>query len=108
MADEEKNVEDFEDDDEIIVAITDEEGNESYYAEEMRLTVDGDKYALLIPVGEDAEHDEDSDGDDEDDDAFFAKIVMDEDGDEAYVEPTDDEFDAVLAAYDALMEEEEE
>jgi len=33
---------------------------------------------------------------------------MGDDGEEEYVEPTDEEFDAVQRAYDALMDDEEE
>ena len=98
-------------DDEIIVVMTDDEGNEYYYAQELILQVDGDKYALLVPTCSDDEEEEchcHEHGDDDDEDAaFFAKMVLDESGEEAYVEPTDEEFEAVLAAYEALMDEEE-
>ena len=96
-------------DDEIIVVMTDDEGNEYYYAQELILQVDGEKYALLVPTcaDEDEEHCHchEEEGEDE---AFFAKMVLDESGEEAYIEPTDEEFEAVCAAYDALMEEEDE
>ena len=103
-------------DDEIIVVMTDDEGNEYYYVQELILEVQGDKYALLVPSGEDGEedghchcHDHEHDHESEEDDsAFFAKMVLDESGEEAYVEPTDEEFEAVLAAYEALMDEEDE
>ncbi len=101
-------------DDEIIVVMTDDEGNEYYYVQELILEVQGDKYALLVPTCDDEEaheegqchcHDQE---DDDEDAAFFAKMVLDESGEEAYIEPTDEEFEAVLAAYEALMDEEEE
>lgn len=101
-------------DDEIIVVMTDEEGNEYYYVQELILEVQGDKYALLVPTCEEDEeeghchcHDHNHEEDDEDS-AFFAKMVLDESGEEAYIEPTDEEFEAVLAAYEALMDEEDE
>ena len=98
-------------DDEIIVVMTDDEGNEYYYVQELILQVDGDKYALLVPTcAEDEEehcHCHEHGDDDDEDAAFFAKMVLDESGEEAYVEPTDEEFEAVLAAYEALMDEEE-
>ncbi|MBR1760680.1 MAG: DUF1292 domain-containing protein [Schwartzia sp.] len=99
-------------DDEIIVVMTDDEGNEYYYAQELILQVDGDKYALLVPTCADDEEEhchchEHGDEDDDEDSAFFAKMVLDESGEEAYIEPTDEEFEAVLAAYEALMDEEE-
>ena len=61
----------------------------------------------------DDEYDEEFDDDfddyeeDDEDSAFFAKMVLDESGEEAYVEPTDEEFEAVLTAYEALMDEED-
>ncbi len=107
------NEEQMEDDD-IIVVMSDDEGNDYYYVQELILEVQGDKYALLVPTCSDEEaeeghccgHDHEHEEDDEDA-AFFAKMVLDENGEEAYVEPTDEEFEAVLAAYEALMDEEE-
>lgn len=101
-------------DDEIIVVMTDDEGNEYYYVQELILEVQGDKYALLVPTCDEEEeghchcHDHAHDHEEDDDDsAFFAKMVLDESGEEAYVEPTDEEFEAVLAAYEELMDEED-
>ena len=100
-------------DDEIIVVMTDDEGNEYYYVQELILEVQGDKYALLVPTCDDEEeqchcHDHAHEHEEDDEDsAFFAKMVLDESGDEAYVEPTDEEFEAVLAAYEALMDEDD-
>ncbi len=101
-------------DDEIIVVMTDDEGNEYYYVQELILEVQGDKYALLVPTCDDDEEEghchchEHNHEEDDDEAAFFAKMVLDESGEEAYIEPTDDEFEAVLAAYEALMDEEDE
>lgn len=99
-------------DDEVIVVMTDDEGNEYYYVQELVLQVDGDKYALLVPTCEDEDeehcHCHEHDDDDDEDSAFFAKVVLDESGEEAYIEPTDEEFEAVIEAYDALMSEEDE
>ena len=102
-------------DDEIIVVMTDDEGNEYYYVQELILEVQGDKYALLVPTCDEEEencqcHDQAHEHEEEDEDedsAFFAKIVLDESGEEAYIEPTDEEFEAVLEAYEALMDEED-
>ena len=43
----------------------------------------------------------------EEDAAFFAKIVLDENGEETYVEPSDEEFEAVCRAYEELLKDEE-
>ncbi|MCR5833314.1 MAG: DUF1292 domain-containing protein [Selenomonadaceae bacterium] len=53
-------------------------------------------------------HDEDEcDCGCDDDDVIIAKIVVNEDGEEEYVEPTDEEFELVQQAYEKLMDEEE-
>ena len=43
-----------------------------------------------------------------DENVVIAKIVVDENGEEVYVDPTDEEFEAVQKAYDELMEDDEE
>ena len=101
MADK-RNDEFLEDD--VLVEMTDEEGNVFYYVEEMIIPVDGENFALLVEV-----HDDDC-GDDCDceDDVIIAKIVVNADGEEEYVEPTDEEFDKVQAAYEKLLDAEDE
>ncbi len=96
--------------DELVVVVTDEDGNEFYYREEMILPVDGKKFAILVPLNSEEECDsEDCEchaGDDTD--VFVARIDIDENGEEVYVDPTDEEFDAVLNAYEEAVEEEDE
>lgn len=109
MSDKEKQV--LEDgDDAIVVEFTDEEGNSYLYEQEMIIPVNGEKFALLIGV-EDEEHEHEHGcgcGCEEgDEDVLIAKIVTNENGEEEYVEPTDEEFEAVQEAYDALLVEEE-
>ena len=99
------NEENFVDDD-IIVEMTDEEGNTYYYVEEMVIPVGKDRFALLIEVHE-HEHDEGCDCGCEDDDVIIAKIVTNDAGEDEYIEPTDEEFAAVQAAYDKLLDEDE-
>ena len=109
MSDKEKQV--LEDgDDAIVVEFTDEEGNSYLYEQEMIIPVNGEKFALLIGV-EDEEHEHEHGcgcgWEEGDEDVLIAKIVTNENGEEEYVEPTDEEFAAVQKAYDALLEEEE-
>ena len=109
MSDKEKQV--LEDgDDAIVVEFTDADGNSYFYEQEMIIPVNGEKFALLIGV-EDEEHEHEHGcgcGCEEgDEDVLIAKIVTNENGEEEYVEPTDEEFEAVQKAYDALIEEEE-
>ena len=100
--------------DDIIVEMTDAEGNVYYYAEEMIIPVGEDNFAILVgvPDEEGEEHHchcgECGDDCDCDEDVIIAKIVVNEDGEEEYIEPTDEEFEAVQKAYEELMYESEE
>lgn len=102
---------DMTNEDDIVVVMTDDEGNEYYYREEMIIPVDEEKYALLVGL-----HDEDEEEhvhscgcgcEDDDEDVIIAKIVTNADGEDEYVEPTDEEFEAVQQAYNALVDEAE-
>ena len=107
MSDKEKDMQD----EDVMVVMTDEEGNEYYYQEEMIIPVGDQKYALLVDIHED----EDDHGHgcgcgcgcEDDEDVLIAKIVVNDEGEEEYIEPTDEEFEAVQKAYDALVEESE-
>jgi uncharacterized protein YrzB (UPF0473 family) len=79
-----------------VIVMTDDEGNEEYYMEEEILVVGDKKFAILIPLDEES----DEDGELEDgEDAVIAKIIVGEDGEDAYCDPTDEEFAQVLAVY---------
>ena len=82
----------------IIVTATDDDGNEVNYQEVQRIDIDGKVFALLVEVP-DSEDDADDDGD-----AIVARVDV-EDGEEVYVAPTDEEFDAANAAFDELFSE---
>ena len=111
MLDKEKEI--LDEDADVIVEMTDEEGNSYYYREEMIIPVGDDKFALLIGIHDEEEEEEHAHScgcgcGEHDEDVLIAKVVMGEDGEEEYIEPTDEEFDAVQRAYDALMDDEEE
>lgn len=100
-------------DNDFLIEMTDEDGNVFYYVEEMIIPVDGENYALLVEVREDHDSHAHNHGDGcdcgcEDDDVIIAKIVVNEDGEEEYVEPTDEEFAKVQDAYEKLLDEEDE
>lgn len=101
------NEEEFSDDDGIIVEMTDADGNSYYYVEEMIIPVGKDRFALLVELHDEHEHGEGCACGCEEDDVTIAKIVVNEDGEEEYVEPTDEEFEAVQAAYEKLLDEDE-
>ena len=105
MSDKQKDMQD----EDVMVVMTDEEGNEYYYQEEMIIPVGDQRYALLVGI-----HDEEHEhgcgcgcGCEDDEDVLIAKIVINDEGEEEYIEPTDEEFEAVQKAYDALVEESE-
>ena len=111
MSDKEKEI--LDEDADVIVEMTDEEGNRYYYREERIIPVGDDKFALLIGIHDEEEEEEHAHScgcgcGEHDEDVLIAKVVMGDDGEEEYVEPTDEEFDAVQRAYDALMDDEEE
>lgn len=98
-------------DDSIVVEMEDDQGNKYYYEEEMIIPVGGEKFALLVGIHDEEDGHEHGCGcgcEDDDEDVIIAKIVVNEDGEEEYIEPSDEEFEAVQKAYDALVEESEE
>ena len=107
-----KRNEEFLDDD-VLIEMTDADGNVFYYVEEMIIPVDGENFALLVEVKDEHDHDEhcghcgcDCDCDCEDD-VVIAKIIVNADGEAEYVEPTDEEFAKVQEAYEQLLDEDE-
>ncbi|MBR6013582.1 MAG: DUF1292 domain-containing protein [Selenomonadaceae bacterium] len=103
-----KNYEENIPEEDIIVEMTDDEGNVYYYSEEMIIPVGDENFALLVAIHDDEEehfHDENCDCGCDDDEVIIAKIVLNENGEEEYVEPTDEEFERVSKAYDELMGE---
>ena len=107
MADKEKDM----NEDGVVVVMTDDQGNEYYYEEEMIIPVGDQKYALLVGLHNDEHEHGCGCGcgcEDGDEDVLIAKIVVDENGEEEYIEPTDEEFEAVQKAYNALVDEAEQ
>ena len=102
---------DFEQDDmeELVVVMTDEEGNEYYYREDMIVPVGDKRFAILVPLDAECEcDDEDCECEAEETDVFIARIDTDENGEDVYVDPTDEEFEAVRQAYEELVDEDDE
>ena len=88
--------------DEENIVFQDDAGNSLYYQQEMIIPVDGVDFALL--VGLNVENDESFD---EEENVIIAKIVKDENGQDEYVDPTDEEFEKVQAVYNELCDAEE-
>ena len=110
------------DENDVVIEMTDGEGNSYYYVEEMIIPVNGENFALLVAVEPGEEESEHNHGEtcdsgkhnhdgmcdcgEDDDSVIIAKIVVNENGEEEYIEPTDEEFEAVLEAYEQMMDEE--
>lgn len=77
-----------------IVTLTDDAGEEKDYQEYQRLEIAGKIFALLDEVTEDEEGD-----------SVIARVDT-EDGQDVYVAPTDEEFDAARARFEELFAEE--
>lgn len=108
---EEKNLEEENfAEDEFVIEMEDEDGNVFRYVEELVIPVNGERFAFLVEIDPEHEHECDCDDDECDceDAVIIAKIVENEDGEEEYIEPTEEEFEAVQAAYEELLSDEEE
>lgn len=82
-----------------VLTLTDEEGNEHDFSVIDMIEMDGSEYAILVPV-------EGQEGDE--DEAIILKIVTDDDGNEVLVDIEDDEeWEKVADTYASMMEEEE-
>ena len=71
------------DDEDVVVVLTNEDGEETYYREETIITVGDDRFAVLVG------------------------LALDPDGEDVYVDPSEEEFEAVLAVYGELEENRE-
>ena len=92
-------------DQEALVVVTDDKGNKTYYAEEMVIPIDNKSFALLVrePMDE-----EEAEALEEDDAVMIARIEFDTAGEPVYVDPTDEEFEAVKKAYEEITQEMDE
>ena len=76
-----------------VVVLTDDNGNEAYFMEEMIIPYEGKSFAVLVSIDEDCCEDEDCDchhhheEEDEDDYCIIARIDFDENGEAVYVLP---------------------
>lgn len=93
--------EEIMDEENIVVEFQDDDGNSLYYQQEMIIPVDGVDFALLVGIN--VENDETFD---DEENVIIAKIVKDENGEEEYVDPTDEEFEMVTAAYNEMCDAE--
>lgn len=108
-----QELEEVHEHDEAIVVMTDEEGNESYFVEDVVIPIGKETFVLLVSITEEEfESGEMSDQDDDSKNVFVAKtkIEIDENGNEEtiYVDPSEEEFQAFQIAYEALDAKDED
>ena len=84
-----------------VVEMVDDDGNVFLYTEEMIIELDNKRFAILVELPAEDEELEDEP------EVIIAKIVLDDDGEDLYIDPTDEEFERVQEAYDKLFDEEE-
>ena len=84
-------------DEDVVVVLTNEDGEVTYYREETIITVGDDRFAVLVGLALDPDGEETEELPEEDE-AVIAKIVV-EDGEDVYVDPSEEEVEAVLAVY---------
>ena len=92
-----------------VVVLTDDQGNEGYFMEEMIIPYDGKNFAVLVAIDEDCCEDEECECHyhEEDDYCIIARVDFDENGEAVYVAPTDEEYEAVAELYDQYCDDEE-
>ncbi len=78
-----------------VVTMTDSEGNETEFVEDVVIPYAGKQFAALVRIPASAE-------DEEEPDIILARMETDESGEIAYVPPTDEEFDAVSEIYENM------
>jgi len=93
------------DDEDVLVVLTNEDGEETYYREETIISVGDDRFAVLVRLTLDSEGNA-TNVPSEEDEAVIAKIIV-EDGEDVYVDPSEEEFEAVLSVYGELEENQE-
>lgn len=85
-----------------IIEMEDDKGNKSYFGVDMVIPMEKNNFAVLVGIvldekGEFKDVDEDN--------MVIARIEFDENGEEVYVAPTDEEFEAVREAYEKMLDE---
>lgn len=89
------------DEDQEVIVLTDEEGNEHEFTLIQTLEVDNKDYAILLPNGA-------GDNDEEEEAAIILRIDQDENDEDVLVEIEDEEeFERVADAWEELLDEDE-
>lgn len=102
MAKEFVDEKEFDEEDMPIIEMEDENGNKAYYGVDMVIPMEKNNFAILVGIILD-EKGEFKDVDEEN--LVISRIEFDENGEEVYVAPTDEEFEAAREAYEKMVEE---
>ena len=94
-------------DDEQLLVLTDEEGKEHPTVVVDQFSVGENDYVVLLPINpEGCDDDCECSFCSGEEEAFLLKVITNEQGEEEYVEPTEEEFAEAEAAYAELQDEE--
>ena len=99
-----KDIDELEtyEEEEQIIEMVDEKGNKSFYVVDMILPLEKNNFAVLMGITLD-EKGEFKDVDEEN--LVISRVEFDANGEEVYVAPTDEEFEAARQAYEKMAEE---
>jgi putative Holliday junction resolvase len=87
--------------DDDVVVLTDEDGEEHEFTVVDVIEVDGNDYAVLLPMGQ--EH-----GEGEEEEAVILRVESDDEGEDILVEiEDDDEWERVAEAWEEIAEDEQ-
>lgn len=82
-----------------VITITDDDGNETYYEEDVIIPYNGKNFAVLISI---PSEDEEEGHQHDEPEAIIARIEEDENGELSFEAPEDEEFDAVADIYSQM------
>ncbi len=95
-------------DKEDVLTLVDEEGNEHLFSVVDLIKVEEKDYAILLPVEESEESEEDEGFDGEGDEAIIFRVVQDDEGQALLAVEDEDEWQAVATAWESRAVEDEE
>lgn len=96
-----KDIYEMEELEEQVIEMEDEQGNKSYYVVDMIIPMEKNNFAILVG----AELDDKGNVKDVDEENMVISRIDFEDGEEVYVAPTDEEFEAVRDVYEKILDE---
>lgn len=93
-----------------IIEFETEDGEIERFIQEVIIEIGEKRFAILVPFDEEGHchcEGEPCDCDEEGTDAFIARIDKDDKGEDIFVDPTEEEYEEVLQAYEEMLAEDE-